>query len=118
MIVLVSSQTKTFKFINQDNLSDESYCMITVNVEEKMHVSGQSYYDITYDYEYVGLESSKQFIHPFMEDNGVIVYKNKLSEIMIEYLLSDSEELQKVSGKSTAQHYRTFIMLNLKVLCD
>ena len=91
MIVLVSSRTHTF-----DN---ESYL-----VDEKVYITGKTYYDITY----CKPDSSMK----------VLVLKNQMTEIMVNYLLSDSEELVKVSGTSTAQHYRYLTMINLSKLWD
>ncbi len=121
MIVLVESREKTFKFTNQIDPSDESYYTITIKVDEKMYISGQTYYDIIFDYKFEGLESSKQFIHPlYMEKdpNSVVIYKNKMTQIMVDYLLSDPDDLVKVTDTSNVQHYRTLIMLNLKRICN
>jgi hypothetical protein len=108
MIVLVSSRTKTFPF----NDKNESY--ITVKVDELVYITGKSYYDIKYDCTDVHPE------FPGLTDvlEGVVVLKNKMTEIMVDYVLSDSEELVKVSGTSSAQHYRYLTMINLSKLCD
>jgi hypothetical protein len=89
MIILVSSQTKTF---------DESI----VKVDEKRYVTGETYYDITYTHKDV-MEAS--------------VLKNQMTEIMVNYLLSEPDELVKVSGTS-AEHYRHLIMMNLSNLSN
>ena len=91
MIVLVSSRTKTF---------DESY---TVTVNELAYITGKSYYDIKY-------------CHPEFGSMEGLVLKNKMTEIMVDYVLSDPEELVKVSD-TTAQHYRYLTMINLSKLC-
>ncbi len=116
MIVLISSRTKTFKFVNEYDSNDTSYYMVTVTVDEKMYISGKTYYDIMYDYTlYNKLDATPYFLD-VME--AVFVLKNQMTEIMVNYLLSESEELVKVSGTSTAQHYRYLIMMNLSKLRD
>jgi len=123
--IVISTKQNSFKFINEFQYSDKSYYIINVKVEEKLYSNGKYYYDISYEYKFTGLETSKQKIHPFyncqdegIDNEGVIVCKNKMTEIMVEYLLADSEELEKVSGSSTAQCYRTCIMLSLAKLWD
>jgi len=103
MIVLVSSREKQIIFTNQNDKRDESY-IIKIKVDEKMYVSGQTYYDISYTGE------SKKFI-----PSEVSVFKNEMTTQMINYLLSDPEDLVKVSGINS-QQYRTLIMLNLNRL--
>jgi ribosomal protein L31 len=123
--IVVSTKQNSFKFINEFQYSDKSYYIIHVKVEEKVYSNDKYYYDISYKYKFEGLETSKKIIHPFyngkdegLDNEGVIVYKNKMTEVMVEYLLADSEELEKESGSSTAQCYRTCIMLSLEKLWD
>jgi hypothetical protein len=123
--IVVSTKQNSFKFINEFQYSDKSYYIIHVKVEEKIYSNDKYYYDISYKYKFEGLETSKKIIHPFyngkdecFDNEGVIVYKNKMTEVMVEYLLADSEELEKESGSSTAQCYRTCIMLSLEKLWD
>ena len=98
MIVLVSSRTKTF----------ESY---TVTVNELAYITGKSYYDIRY---MVETDVNPEFAGSL---KGGLVLKNKMTEIMVDYVLSDPEELVKVSD-TTAQHYRYLTMINLSKLWD
>ena len=126
--IIVSTREKTFKFVNEFWGPDKSFYTIHVEVQEKLYKSGKSYYDISYIYEFEGNEKSRMVLHPFYSDEdekildavaeGVIVYKNKMTEIMIEYLLLDSEELEKITNLITAQSYRTNIMLSLAKFWD
>jgi ribosomal protein L31 len=123
--IIVSTSQNSFKFINEFDSYDKSHYDVNIKVEEKLYVDGKSYYDISYEYKFNGDKNSKQKIHPFYngkeikEDaEGVIIFKNKMTEIMVEYLLYSTEELEKVSGTTTAQCYRTNIMLGLAKLWD
>jgi hypothetical protein len=125
--IIVSTREKAFKFVNQFELFDKSFYIINIKVEEKLYKTGKYYYDVSYTYNFEGNEESRLVIHPFYNHNdrkisddseGVIVYKNKMTEIMIEYLLFDSEELENVSNLTTAQTYRENIMLSLNKFWD
>lgn len=124
MIVLVSSRTKIFQFVNEHNKNDESYYMVTVTVNELLYITGKSYYDITYDCTLYNFNPMEPDVNPEFAGSladvleGVLVLKNKMTEIMVDYVLSDTEELVKVSGTSTAQHYRYLTMINLSKLWD
>ena len=110
----------SFKFTNPFSSRDESFCMVFITVNEKT-VNGKTYFDITYKHKFEGDEASRPFVVPWDDDedkDGVIVVKNAMTQIMVDYLLAEPEELAKVSGTSTAQHYRTVIMKNLSQLWD
>ena len=124
-IIIVSTKQNIFKFINEFDSFDQSYYNITVTVEEKLYTDNKTYYDISYSYEFNGESSSRKYIHPFYSRKedvesapGVIIFKNKMTEIMVEYLLNDSKALEQLSGTTTAQCYRTNIMLTLSRLWD
>ena len=123
--IIVSTKQRIFKFVNEFDSNDKSYYNIGIKIEEKLYVTGKSYYDISYEYVFNGDKNSRNKIHPFYdgreiqeEDEGVIIIKNKMTEIMIEYLLYSDEELENVSGTTTAQAYRTNIMSGLAKLWD
>ena len=109
-----------FKFTNESDPNDPSFCTVEINVKEKT-ISGREYFEIEYAYTFEGKEESRRFVQPlYMSDDadGVIVVKNAMTEIMVNYLLKEPEELVKVSGTSTAQHYRTIIMESLNQMWD
>ena len=123
--IIVSTKQGVFKFVNEFDSNDKSYYNVDIKIEEKLYVDGKSYYDISYEIKFNGDKNSRNKIHPFYdgreiqeEDEEVIIIKNKMTEIMVEYLLYPSEELEKVSGTTTAQAYRTNIMLGLAKLWD
>ena len=126
MTQTLSTKQKTFKFINEFDSNDKSYYLIKIVVKELLYDDGKIFYDIGYEYEFNGLEKSKKIIHPYhhtkdvadLDLEGVIVFKNKMTEAMVEYLLLDPEELENVSRTTTAQCYRTNIMIGLARLWD
>lgn len=108
------------KFINEfDTYDKSSYCNTNIYVTELCYDNGngKTYYDIRYEY-----ECNNPKVHPFykQEDNaaGVIIYKNKMTEMMLRFLLATDEELEQNSGLSTAQGYRINIMHSLANLWD
>ena len=50
------------------------------------------------------------------ESSGVIVHKNEMTKIMIDYLLMDNDELRKYSGLTEINTYRQTIIRNLQNL--
>jgi hypothetical protein len=121
---ILSRREASFKFINEFDSSDKSFYIIDIKVDELLYVSGKIFYDISYDCKFRGEQTSKNKIHPFYngkdieDDEGVILIKNKMTEIMVEYLLKTSEDLEKEIGLSTVQGYKTCIMLGLAKLWD
>ena len=124
--IQISTKQETFKFINELDSNDKSYYDIIINVDTVIYSNGKVYYIINYLFEFHGDEQSRNKLHPFYGENtsqieledGVIIYKNAMTEIMVTYLLDSNEKLAKVSGASTPQCYRSLIMLNLSKLWD
>jgi len=116
--ITLYTRIKRFRFINEFDSSDNSYCNIIITVIEHVYNDGDTYYEINYEYEYNGLNSSKTTICPEVTITGVTILKNKMTEIMVEYLLADSKELSKMSGASTHQYYRTNIISSLNKMWD
>ena len=85
---------------------------------------GKPIYDISYSYEYSNNESALR-ANPFFyskniqefDKEGVIVYKNEMTDQMINYLLMDSEELSQKCGMFWVQ-YKIKIMESLANLWD
>ena len=118
---MLSSREANITFKNEMNPHDPFYCKVGIKVDEILYDTGEKYFDIGYTYDYHGEESSRRLIQPLYkadDHDGVIVLKNTMTEVMVDYLLMDDEDLQKVAGSSTAQHYRLQIMRNLNMLWD
>jgi len=117
------SVEKTFKFVDIFDNVDSSFCNVTIKVIEKIS-GGKPIYDISYSYEYSNNESALR-ANPFFyskniqefDKEGVIVYKNEMTDQMINYLLMDSEELSKKCGMFWVQ-YKIKIMESLANLWD
>jgi hypothetical protein len=117
------SVEKTFKFVDIFDNVDSSFCNVTIKVIEKIS-GGKPIYDISYSYKYSNNESALR-ANPFFyskniqefDKEGVIVYKNEMTDQMINYLLMDSEELSKKCGMFWVQ-YKIKIMESLANLWD
>ena len=119
---------KTFKFYDifdnkYDAEQNEEYCYVTINVKSK--ISGEKpIFDISYSYSYPNSRSqranpfnySKNIEHTDME--GVIVFKNSLTEKLVEYLMMDQEETEKVSGGTYWLQYKIKVMETLANFWD
>ena len=122
---LLSTKQKMFKIINEFDITDNSYYLVFINVDEIKYNDNNYYYDISYEYKFNGNKKSEKILHPFyngkdIEEHfeSVIVYKNKMTETMVEYLLSNTEDLEKIIGETTEQCYRINVMLCLAKLWD
>lgn len=125
------SQSKSFIFKDLTNRRNRLRCRVTINVTEKVS-NNSNVYDIGFKYDDVytnGVLSEVDEIrspHPFascdksMLDfcDGEIVVKNAITEQMVKFMMMDNEELDKHSGTTDPQHYRTIIMFNLMKLWD
>ena len=105
------SQFKNFGF------SEVNYCLVGIKIEDLEYIDKkEKYYHITYNFEY----SKERDIstHPFYNEKemlenhsyGEIIYKNELTEKMIEYLLMDDIKLSQQIGVGTPYNYKTSIM--------
>ena len=59
--------------------------------------------------------------YPLLEDDdmeGVIVYKNGITTQLIEHLVMNDEDLEKVCGNGTANDYRVRIIRSLATFWD
>lgn len=124
---------KTFKFYDifsgpsptyrKHAEQNEEYCYVTINVKSK--ISGEKpIFDISYTYSYPN--SGSQRANPFnysknierADMEGVIVFKNSLTEKLVEYLIMDQEETEKVSGGTYWLQYKIKVMETLANFWD
>ena len=119
--------------------SPDDYCQLDITVIETKH----GRYDITYKYSYHG--AADVTFNPFWKPlpyegrefgegvpdssvpswrymasgvDGEIIFKNSLTEQMVEYLLMSDEELSKYSGNHMPTDYRCTILHNIAKMWD
>ena len=125
----VISKEKTFRFYDIFDNRDDVYCDVTINVLEKIS-GGKPIYDISYYYNIPNISTDNYKLslraHPFFysknikeeDKEGVIVFKNSMTDKLVEYLLMDPEELEKISGNTYWVQYKIKIMESLALFWD
>jgi len=112
------------KFIFNDEYSkydvNNPYYIISITVEEiKYDNDINSYYSITYKYDYMNSPEMSNFENYMYKTNfdnidenhnSDIIYKNPLTEKLIQYLLMGDNELKRLTGDITPQKYRLNII--------
>jgi hypothetical protein len=106
----------TIKF---NNSITGDICDVKVSVKEEKYDNGNVFYYISY--KTVNFNSA----HPFYSekyfrehDEGDIVFKNSLTETLINYLFMDESELSKITGATTPLSYKGQVMKSLALLFD
>jgi hypothetical protein len=129
MTAILGKRSKQLKFTD-DFCSeiDSPFYDVTVNVTEKLYENGNKYFDIDYEYKFnqspnpSNNKVARINAHPFKDNldnaDGVIVIKNDLTSKMVDFLLMDDEELDKLTGFTTDQRYRINIMHSLALFWD
>ena len=123
----------TFTFTD-DFGETQNKCETRVYVQLKTYDNGRKFYYIDYTHNIIYPNGSRklctelkdiQLPNPFSNFNnlkesfeGDIIAFNSLTEKLIEYLLLDDKELEKVSGRVKAQCYRKQLMHNIAILSD
>jgi hypothetical protein len=115
-------QKQKVKFL-QDPDDEKYYLELYIHI-----VYNEKTYDISYDYNYANINPNivyeddiyKHFHIDFEDDNfdGVIVAKNPMTDVIVNFLLMTDDELRVHSGLSRPDDYRKIIMKNLADLWD
>ena len=124
---------KTFTFTD-DFGETQTICNTCISVELKTYENGKKFYYVNYSHTMIYPNGLKKLCtdpkdielpNPFfyfksLQENfdGDIIAHNTYTEKLIEYLLLDDEDLEKVSGSVTAQCYRKQLMYNIAILSD
>ena len=106
-----------------------SNVFISIQINTMQYSDGEQYYEISYVLNYYpdNKFSKKKLIEQYKNMNplktpardcGVIVYKNRITTPMIEYLCMDDETLIKETGSTTPQRYRFNIIQTLENFWD
>ena len=98
-------------------------CILDIKVVLNTYDTDEQCYDISYKWTF---EDNKRKYNPFYNDSdfmenstaGEIVYKNCLTDALVSCLVMSDEELEKVSGTATAQHYRMNIIQTIAMFWD
>lgn len=124
MTTILSKRKSVIRFYNPLSNNTNKYTDVIVSVERKKYTNNKEFFCVHYDYEYspdnvLGYEG-----HPFMgtcyeeHKDGDIICANPMTEIMIDYLLMDIEEVAKICGNVNPITYKVSIMHALTNLWD
>ena len=94
-----------------------SYVYVCMLIKTLQYSDGKQYYDISYvnkfypDTNFTDVQLIDQYknMNPFKKPGSecaLIVYKNRVTTAMIEYLCMDDEMLTNETGSTTPQRYR------------
>ena len=123
----------TFTFT--DNFGEtQNKCETKISIELKTYDDGRKFYYIDYTHNIIYPNGTKKlcvehkdvelpnpfsYFENFKENfDGDIIAYNSLTEKLVEYILLDDKELEKVSGSVTPQCYRKQLMYNIAILSD
>ena len=109
---------KITDIIFKDNFTCDE-CKVKVKLKHLKYENGNEYYDISYLYDV----SRNNRAHPFYNilgsnADGAIVFKNKVTQSLTEYLFISDSELSSYSGTTTPMSYRKIIIKFLDSLSD
>ena len=124
MAISVSTQTFAFTDFGKDEV-----CLTTIEVVEKISNRSPVYvinYKHVIDGEHIdsvdGVRKPCPFAHfpKYIRDSydGAIVIKNDITKNMVRLMMMSDRELENHSGTSTAQDYRSRIMINITQFWD
>jgi len=115
-------RTETILFL-QEPYDEKYYLELNIHI-----VDNEKTYTINYDYNCANINPNiiyeydiyKHFLINFEDDNfdGVIVSKNPMTDMMVNFLLMTDDELRVHSGLTRPDDYRKIIMKNLADLWD
>ena len=129
-----NTREKVIKFLDLFDNNSEIFCNTKIKVVEK-ESGGKIIYDIAYEYNCPTLLSSdleivsrskksfplfysKKKLGSIIDEEGVIVLKNSLTEKLVEYLLMDEDDLQKIIGTHWWMQYKIKVMESLAIFWD
>lgn len=121
-------------FKDEFNKNNLIQCVANIRIEEKRS-GGSDVFQIFIEYIFKNIKTNKQFTlepdkiispHPFSQcmpqekelAGGDIIIKNSMTKEMVKYMMMDDSELEKFSGRNTAQTYRTHIIQALAKMWD
>jgi hypothetical protein len=128
MSKIVESRTKEFKFIDETSDNENMpFFRLCVKVIEKEYKNSESYFYISYDYDFIKSEeklisiNSDSYIraHPFKHNlllaEGCIIPKNESTSELINILFMNDDEIAKINNEISVQKYRIQLMTSLSM---
>ncbi len=133
--ISIGNQNFEYKSINSSNylFNDFSiFCNLNIKIELVKYDNQKQFYDISYTWRYSknlseDLSENPAFkLHPLYYDkqfinnhnDGEIIYKNTLSDKLVEYLLLPLDELSKYSGSVSEHEYQKSLFKMVSNLWD
>ena len=117
MTSTLKTRENTITFVN--DMNDAIKCTIKIIVETKLYEDGRIFYYITYE------NSDINSAHPFYKRkkllehlDGDIVFKNPMTENLVDMLLMNDSELSSYSGSTTPDTYRKSLMKTITLIFD
>ena len=124
-------QEITVHFYDEMFNKTTAFYSVHIKVKTRQYDSGIEYFDIGYKYKFNAEDLTepddilhfRKVLHPFYQENpdsrsGEIVKKNRLTSMLVEYLLMPDETLVQEIGMTTPQRYRQDIMTSLSKFWD
>lgn len=126
MTHVVEVKEASFKFVNEFDTIPGEYCQFIVKVEKKKYENGQLYYYVHYTYHYSVESKTCKEANPLIQINDEgnemydsdIIVVNRLTDLLINYLLMPFDQLKKYTGNSTPQTYKSKIIASIKLFWD
>lgn len=131
---IIQQRSKTFKFINEFDPDSNEYSIVKINfLENYYHYENRNYYQISYDIKdyknevecSFGTIGSNPFYNLGFDEekinfiiNGEPILKNPFTQTLVTFLLMNDNELEKHTGRTTAQTYRRNLMISLDNFWD
>ena len=113
------TQENTITFC--DNMDSNIKCEVKFSVRIEKYDTGDEYYYISYDILSGKINSAHPFYNKkvFIEHTeGDIIFKNSMTEKIVEYMLMNDDELSQYTGSTTQNFYRKTLMKSIALLYD
>ena len=122
MTTVLEVVNSNFKFKELDGKESNLYCLIDVTVKKVKYATNEVYYDISYKCLYSSEDSLCKKLNPLLNIetgyNGEIIFANEMSDILVKYLLMPFDELNKFSGRVTAEQYKRQVIKSINLFWD